>query len=592
MNDHKIFWLWGVVLLSIFCFYGQLIAQQMMPLTDIKPGMMGKSHTVIQGSEIVELDTEILGVMWNYLGPDKHVILGRLVDERTVLSGAVHGMSGSPLYIDGKLVGALAYRIGAFEKDGHCGFTPIADMLAVQKLKERRRDTPFFKVSRFDPLSSFQGEVWESRKKSEVSHLSLPLSVTGWRSEFNHVLENLFPDLPVMPVAGGSVALEDGTQKSYPLKPGSALSAVLISGDITAAGTGTLTWRSGDEILGFGHPIMGLGEVQFPLASAEILSILPSYMRPHKISNVGKMDGTIRQDRGPAIAGKIGALPEMGTYHIQRQHEGITKEVLEGGFAKHRSITPQLLLMIMIQSMVMGEEFSAEVSLRLKGKIHFKDHPSLVLDGAYSGSSSSRIMALMDQGFMMMELLSDFSHELDISSLELDVQSIEEASIWEVEKIVTNPPVMKAGEKAEAVVTLKNLLGDRQNRRFTLELPEHVKGGMVGVYAGGGDIIEGLEKSSRLFAKDMSAEDAIYRLNQHYQSDQLFLRLVTNEAGVKVGRFKQTALPRSVLSVMAKNADSKPDLLGLKQKVWLEDSKKMNGVIKGVKMKQIKVEKN
>ncbi|MEM9445093.1 MAG: hypothetical protein AAGA18_07045 [Verrucomicrobiota bacterium] len=586
---------YGVIIcaLWVLAFKNFSYAQELMPIEEIRSGMSGKTHTVIRGSEIIELDTEILGVMWNYLGPDKHVILGRLVDERTALSGAVHGMSGSPLYIGGKLVGALAYRVGTFEKDGHCGFTPIKDMLDVNALKAIPRDVSVFHTSRFNLISDFTHSITklDKPKQQHMEYLGLPFSITGWKSEFNHLLDKIFPDMPLMLASTGGVSLEDDKVQSYPLEAGSALAAVFVSGDITMAGTGTLTWRKGDRVLGFGHPMLGLGEVQLPMASAEILSILPSYFRPFKIANTGKMSGTITQDRTAAIAGKIGKLPEMGTYKIKRQWNGVSQETLEGGFAKHRALTPQLILMIMIQSMILGDELSDEVSLRLEGKLGFKDYPSLILDGVYSGTRSERMSALFDQGFTIMNLVNEYAYELDITSLELDVKTLEQASVWEIEKVVLDPPVIRSDQKIEAVITLRNLAGEREVQRFSFELPEHIKDGQVGIYVGGGDVLEGSEKRKGALSLARDARDRIYSLNKQFQADHLYLRLYTNDLGARVRQRDQTGLPYSVLSVMGKNAAAKPALQPLSRKVWFDQARKIDGVIRGGKVVEAKVKK-
>ncbi|MDR1146932.1 MAG: sporulation protein SpoOM, partial [Verrucomicrobiales bacterium] len=357
-----------------------------LPVSELTPGMRGKTLTVMQGTEIVELETEILGVWKNALAPGKDLIVARLVDEKTKLTGAVHGMSGSPLYIDGKLVGALSRRLGMFEKDGHCGFTPIEDMLDVGKRMAADDDLKPF------PWSAGQDGTLTPQVKPAGDYLALPLSISGWNERLRELLEPLFPaDGLFVPLAGGGAAA--GAVEGAPIAPGSPLAVVLMSGDIDVAGTGTVTAVDDDEVLAFGHPMLGVGAVEFPFARAEIISTLPSYYYPHKISNTGQLAGTLKQDRLSAVAGNLGKLPALAAYEIQRKHNGERRPTWRGQMVKDYRLAPMLVLILAAVALDGGQDYSYHATLRLKGEIVFEGLPPVKLDGIYSGR---RYQALFD----------------------------------------------------------------------------------------------------------------------------------------------------------------------------------------------------
>ncbi|HEY8965958.1 MAG TPA: sporulation protein SpoOM, partial [Candidatus Methylacidiphilales bacterium] len=279
---------------------------RLIPTSEIKPGMHGVSYTVLQGSEIVPLDTEILGVAENALGPGYDLIIGKLVDPKSALVEAVHGMSGSPLYIDGRLAGALSRRLTQFEKDGHCGFTPIADMLRVEgpdgkgtfasRAAKGEASEPPFSVE-----GLLRGQIAGAVASPGFAALGVPLSVTGLSAELTgKVLKSFGMEASGwIPVSGGSRS--EARLAKAELQPGSPVSAVLMTGDLAAAGTGTLTWRDGDRVLAFGHPMLGVGRSAWGLAPAEIITTIPSYLYPHKLANTGPVVGTIVQDRLSAV---------------------------------------------------------------------------------------------------------------------------------------------------------------------------------------------------------------------------------------------------------------------------------------------------
>jgi hypothetical protein len=336
--------------LSAFRLHAQPETAAPLPLSEIQPGQTGEVWTVFQGDKIEPFAVKVTGVLHNALGPGKSLIVCELTDPRVQKMGAVAGMSGSPLYIDGKLAGALSYQIQRFETVRFAGFTPIGDLMEVSEIdsKNPRPISPHDK-SELIPLDHDADR--DPAKKSP--HVSTPSTAAPRSASRSSPLypppssDGFAPLTPVFSLGGispqvaalfaddfralglNTTALGGHTNASAsasasvsgienreskiknPLKPGSAVAVALATGDITLAGTGTVSHVNGNHILAFGHPMLGLGDVELPMASAEILTILPSALNSFKLSNTGEVIGTISQDRLSAIYGEIGPKPPM-----------------------------------------------------------------------------------------------------------------------------------------------------------------------------------------------------------------------------------------------------------------------------------------
>ncbi len=243
-------------------------------LDEIEPGMRGTIRTVLQGRKLVEIEVELLGVLDDGIGPGTPMILGRFVDELGTWTGVAAGMSGSPVYVDGRLLGALSYAIGAFSKEPICGITPIREMKALERL----------------PAGGPPGA-------SRLAPAPLALVGQGFPPETLSMLEDLLAERGVaatidsIPLAAGELAGEGAAPPS--MEPGEPVAALLVWGDIVLGATGTITWREGDSLLAFGHPFLGFGRTALQMAPAEILWTVPSAFNSFKIARIGKPVGVV-----------------------------------------------------------------------------------------------------------------------------------------------------------------------------------------------------------------------------------------------------------------------------------------------------------
>jgi hypothetical protein len=561
------------------------------PVEDLKPGMIGFTYTVMKGTEIVPVRTEILGVARDGLGPGLDMIIGKLVDPKTELTGAVHGMSGSPLYIGGKLVGALSRRIASFEKDGHCGFTPIRDMLSVdEKLRQpppasagKGTPLPTDAIPR-SPLAALLSPLPPDYRLApgfafRADPLAVPLSMRGLSTAAWSRLAARFgiDSTYLMPVQAGSGSSASSDLGPEALQPGAPAAAVMITGDIALGGTGTLTWRDGDRILAFGHPMLGLGPDKIALGTAEIITTVPSYMRPFKMANDGAVVGTVTQDRFSAIGGIVGPKPRMASYRITRTHEGAKRPSVEGTFLPHEQLTPLFVSAIMASSLADTDDVSRVFSVRLKGELHIAGHPPLLLNGLYAGDSFFSVIE--DNLTPLLDLFRQRFEKLEAESLALDIATTERADQWKVESVRTDLKEVDPGASIRVHVELLEELKGRTWRTFDVTLPENLRQGKVTLRIAAAQNLNELE-IQRHVPSARTVDEIIESFNRRRLQDRVYLQVVTPAIGEIVADQELPALPGTVAEVMRGGNRSNPPQR-LHEQVWIETSMDVPGVVSG-----------
>jgi len=558
--------------------------------------MHGVVYTVLQGTTIEPLQVDILGVTENSIGPGHDMIVGKLVDPKTSLIETVHGMSGSPLYIDGKLAGALAYRLTSFEKDGHCGFTPIANMLEVDALPAGGPSEPSeagaSAANASGSLTAFLGgnglaALPGADGAAKAAYLDVPLSVNGLAPEaLRGLLKNFgLGGADVLPVAGGSDS--EARLAHLELNPGSAVAAVLMSGDISMAGTGTLTWREGKRILAFGHPMMGIGRSAWGMAPAEIVTTIPSYYMPYKLSNTGPVVGAIIQDRISGISGVIGATPAMAPYHIERVHEGRTFPALNGTLSTEQTMTPLLADAAVAGAAAQVNQAGRTLFLRASGSLQLQGLPALRLDGVYSGEDLETTQALLSLLEPLRLLYAQDWVRPVATGLDLKLETAEQLRAWTVEDARLDARVYDPGAPVALTVSVRERYGRVEERHFAFNLPAGIKAGAVRLRIADGETLDHAALARAIPAFDDAAQ-LIDFLNRHRRQDALYVQVVTDAPGQVVADRELPALPPSVLGVMG-NDNRGENPVALHEQVWYETSATLPGVVSGEETLQLDI---
>lgn len=362
----------------------QPVDAPLLPLDELQPGMKGEVWTVFKGRAPEPFAVQVTGVLRNALGPGKSMILCELTDPRVQSMGAVAGMSGSPLYIDGKLAGVLSYQIQRFETVRHAGFTPIKDMLEVTALPSGRDAlTPM-------PIPIKGAQNTRSALDNEIKPLTPAFTAGGLSPLVAGLVAPQFESLGLsFNALGGSDAGDSESQASNPqsppsLQPGGVVAVALAVGDITIAGTGTVSHVDGSHVLAFGHPMMSLGATELPMAAAEVVTILPSQFNSIKVSNTGRIIGAFSQDRLSGIYGELGREPAMVPVEISfptRQN----RKTLHFRVVRHEQVLPVIAAAGLSQAVNGSNESGFTRGFRVTVSVSFPGSEPVELSQIYPG---------------------------------------------------------------------------------------------------------------------------------------------------------------------------------------------------------------
>jgi hypothetical protein len=561
-------------------------ATEVYPKSQIKPGLHGVVRTVLQGTEIVSVQTEIVGLQKDAIGPGLDLIIGRLVDPKTALTGAVHGMSGSPLYIDGKMAGALSRRVATFEKDGICGFTPLEDMLQVdQRVRERTGQPDSTSRSGWDgfsPLRTGGGSAFRSEA------LSLPLSVGGVVPERLQALLNRLKVPAIFTEVSGSTGRAEGLVSGDQLQAGAPVGAVFMTGDLRLGATGTLTWREGNRVLGFGHPMFGFGATNIPMATATILTTIASYQTPYKMANLGSVVGTILQDRMSAIGGLVGQAPSLADFTIEREHLGQKRRTLHGQFAPLAPMMPGILATALLSALDNGDDASRIVSSTIEGEMVFEGKPVLHLGGTFSGQDNEAMSALVETIQPVLLLYQQHWDDLKAKSLVLRVRTEEKQSVWTLKDLKVNTTTAHPGQRILVRAGVRERFGGERTVTFSVDLPESLKQGRVGLRVVGARELEG-EKLDAHLGSIRSTEQLIRLFNRRRSNNAVYLQVTTRAYGRIVQEQVQPSLPGSVESVMQGGSETSVES-ETPVMVWRELKETLPGLVQGEQNLEVEIE--
>lgn len=438
-------------------------------LDDLKPGQRGEVWTVFQGTQPEPFEVTVTGVLRNSLGPGKSLIVCELTDPRVQKMGATAGMSGSPLYVDGKFAGALSYQIQRFETVRHAGFTPAADLaevrdraalqsnMLVQSDAARGSGSPYQAmqpVFTLGGLSPAVADLFAPR----LSALGLNASALGGSTQGSS-------NAGAPAVAQLQNAKSPGSAN---LVPGGAVAVALATGDITLAGTGTVSRVDGDKITAFGHPMLSLGDVALPMCSSEIITILSSQMQSVKIANTGSIIGTISQDRLSAVSGSLGAGPEMTKVEVSITPLRGAPRTLKFNVVRQQQLTPVIVAAGVSQTILGSNDGGLANGFRLSSNIAFPASSKLASQTVYSGPQA------FAQG------LNEFIQGLAANLQNPYAKTFPDEVSFNIEPLEVNPAVtldmfQLSRATAEAGSTVQVTLGWRDyqgdSHRETISLP-------------------------------------------------------------------------------------------------------------------------
>jgi len=547
---------------------------QIMPLRDVKPGMKATAWTVFQGSRPESIPIEILGLWKNQWGPKQDVILGKMGGKaaRTNVAG---GMSGSPVYIDGKLIGAVALRLSVFSPDAICGITPIELMLEIKDLDQSRpaeSRTPEKLVAfgggapaSLDPLSQFvtAGGVSSLPQPAALMiPIEAPVQFSGFSSETMRQFTPLFQQMGITAVQGGAAA---GlyTNKPAPgwensLNPGEPVAGVLIDGDIGVTGLGTVTYNDGKRVLAFGHPFFNLGPINMPMSKGEVVMTLASQYQPNKFANATEVVGALHQDRHSGIMGVLGAESNMIPVSVKvrslKEDESVSREKdFHFNVFVQQKWTPTLMMMTLFNSLSDLNEFADEATYRLSGKVEMNGQTNLSLSTMQASGElpvPAPMMLANWWGDKFNRLYLNNVKTPDVKRVSVTVDLLPERRIATIENAWVANPDLRPGDVVPVKVFLRPYRGEPIQREFQVKIPDGMAKGDHRILLSDADTLNRVQNQAGLANRFLDLPETVSLINQERTNNRLYVSLVESSPTAYFNDKTLPSLPSSVLNVM------------------------------------------
>jgi hypothetical protein len=601
----------ALLLVTMSAFAAQAGSPEIMPLDQIKPGMKGVAYTIFSGDQIEKFDLVVLGILPDLIGPHESIILVQLVGPKVEHTGVVAGMSGSPVYIDGKLVGALALKFGSFTKEALGGVTPIENMMEVTP----RAPHAVVASASSDSSASDSEMIAGNQPRYEINsavvdHTSLleegaaahlggayltpietPLVFSGI---YPSVLAHFAPQLSQY----GLVAVSGGAGAAQPddanIVPGDMVSVMLVSGDMTAAASCTVTAIIKDRIYACGHPIFGLGDVSLPLARGRVVTTMSSQDSSSKIVTTGGIIGTLTADRLSAIMGTSGTVPKVISMDMSLlTPAGEHKSHYE--LADNKDLTPLLVGLVAQNGLTSNNFYSEGNTLKLSGEIQIAGHSSVQLENMFAPGAA----LLQDSAIVVGTVQALFSRiftnpyeQPKIDHISLKLESIPERRFTAIEGAWTDATEVVPGQTVQVKVLLRAYRGSAELRTIPITIPTQVDRG-VNLRILVSDSL-GADRTLRPISPQASAgqagglEQYIRILNRERRNNRLYVTILQPTTTLLLEDKELPNAPLSAVNVLNQRR-GEPNATMLRESLAGEWSLPTEGVISGTVSLSVRV---
>lgn len=521
-------------------------------IDEIRPGMEAYCLTCFQGTQAQKFDVEVLSVVRN-MDPGRDAILVKVTDERFIHTGPVAGCSGSPVYIDGRLAGALSFA-WTYSKDPIFGATPIQEMLKVGRSARSQRPVSqgrlaldFSKPLDLSDVGEQMGKGVFKRSRTLGGANPLPdlLVISGLSPGVCEELAELVQPSGIMLAASGSGGDPSPDSEKAPVEPGACLAVPWVSGDIDMAWLGTVTDVVDDKVYGFGHGLLEYGPVDLPMATGEVYTVVPSLLQSFKIARVRDVIGALRQDESAAVVGRIGAEAQTIPLTIRLERYNDTEvRTYNCQLANNRILTPNALQLAVAGAALQLGGLPPDHTIEYEVAIGVGDTERVSFKNV---STDHGLLEMLMDGISSVGLLMNNPYqEVDIRSIDFGVHITPESKtshIWSVELSDTK---VKAGQAIQVTVVVESVLAKKKKYRFSLKMPEQLKPGKYQMMVCGSSGYEQFLRKAvpyRFIAQDMPS--LIKALNDalSVERDKLYCLLVLPAAGVALERAELPDLP-------------------------------------------------
>ena len=560
-----------VILLAIgLAFAGSLPTRatdnpETFPLSNVKPGMKGVAYTIFEGDQIEKIDLEVIGVLHNAIGPKLDIILVRLLGDKVQQTGVVAGMSGSPVYFDGKLAGALSLKLGQFTREAIGGVTPIADMFEIEKspaapapavagMPSQVALPQEFAQSTFTGVGAGSGQF--------LVPIETPLIAAGLYPDTIARFGKDFSSWGMTVMAGGTAA---PSPDEPPLKPGDMVGIDLVRGDLSISSGCSVTTVVDNRILACGHPLFGFGAVQMPLSRAHVIMTLASAQASTKVMSTGETIGTLTQDRQTAVMGVLGAGPAMipldVTLDTPAEQKKYHFEVVEAP-----QLTPTLVAAVAYNGIIGSPAYGEGSTLQMEGDIQLKGHTAVRLDDLFAPTDQATPGAF----FMATEVQSIFAriysnpYEVpQIEQINIHIKALAERRGATIDNAWMEKSEVAPGETVAVKVLLRPYRGEPFVQEIPVTIPEQATRGTLALVVSDAEYlnrnVQSLAASSQ--GELAGLEQLIQLVNQERHNDRLYATLLQSTPTMLVEDKEMPNVPLSTINVLQRQNPGNARLL-------------------------------
>lgn len=530
--------------------------------------MKATAWTVFTGTKPEPMDVEILGILRGARGPGHDMILVQLHGAHPEYTGVVEGMSGSPVYIGDKLLGALAYRIGQFTKDPIAGITPIEQMLEVRDLPIKEAEPSRNTLASLDsPAAASLGAnlsltgLARSDSPTTFQAMETPLVMSGFSSDAIHFWQQKMAGTSLEQVAAGGMGASSEPGNAEPelvsaskagIVPGSAISAQLVRGDVEISATCTVTYIDPHQLLACGHTVLQAGPVSLPMTAANVVTTLASPLNSFKIINTGATIGSFTEDRDAAIRGVMGTRAHMIPMHIS----------IDGAQSRHRinveildlpSLTPQAMAVVLFQSLLQSNEGTAATSYHVTGNINIDGHTPVPIDvwSAPGDTLPAPMQAALMAGERFAQLYSNAGRQSSIRAIDLEVQAIPRRLAVDLETArLVSSDTAHAGDRIVIEATVRPWEQPAHNVRIPVTLPARLSAGNVRLLVSDSATLDRTLYQPALSARHPSLDALLAQDRRQHSGDRIYVSLLVPESQAAVAGQTLTSLPLSMANAL------------------------------------------
>jgi hypothetical protein len=535
------------------------------PLSQVQPGMKGVAYTIFAGDEIEKVDLVVLGVLHNALGPKQDIILVQLLGEKAEHTGVVAGMSGSPVYFDGKLAGALSLKLGTFTKEAIGGVTPIENMLDVQNAPEPAANaTPqssaasiqpanienTFSAARIPLPENFARQTSAGAGQFLVP-IETPLITTGLYPETIALFSKQLSAWGMSMMAGGTAA---PSPEDAQLKPGDMVGVELIRGDLSISPGCTVTTVDHGKILACGHPIFSFGNVSMPLSRAHVVTTLASSMASTKIISTGGTIGTLTQDRVTAIGGRLGDGPPMIPVDVTLV-TGAEQKQFHFEIIESPQLTPLLVALATYNGIIGNTAYGEGSTLQLDGEIAIKGHTTVTLKDLFPPTDNpvpGGFFVATDVQSTFGQIYSNPYEIPHITAIHLRVTALPERRAATIDDAWVEANEVRPGQTVNVKVQLRPYRGAAFVQEFPITIPMQAARGTLQLVVSDAETVNRTVQSLAASSQGQlpGLEELLKLMNRAHQNDRLYATLLQPTPTLMVEDKVMPNAPASAINVL------------------------------------------